>query len=153
MVVPYDWDNRIWKVNRGQYVSADTRVKLHFLELGWRKRTGFVENIFWYGQLTHVMQKSSRLDRANKSYIGNTHALRQTDCVSLNPADVTMGDLILGVNSHGQGLNGRHVEVVQFSQMPVCVDCAAYPSSWTIAASPVLNQPSPIARFVASGSW
>src|SRR5687767_6470403 len=97
------------KIDGRQYVSTYARVQLHSVKLSRRQRPRFVQNIFRYSQLSHVMKEGCRFYRTNLSTVAYADSTCKAHRVVLNATDMAMRDLIFGIDRHRQRLNGRHI--------------------------------------------
>src|SRR5437870_255823 len=99
-MVTDNWNHRIRELNRGEYVCADARMKFHFLELSRGQLARFVQYVFWYGELSHVVQKGRGFNCLNQCDVGYANMFRKPYGVRLNSPNMTVRDLILGIDCH-----------------------------------------------------
>src|SRR3954468_13159851 len=121
MVMSHDRNNGVRKINRGKYVSAYAGVQFHLLELGRSKCSWFIKDVLWDGEFSHVVKQRSGLYRSDLCGIFDANRPGQSSRIVLNSSDMTVRYLVLGIDRHGQSLNGRHVQRVQFREMLVGV--------------------------------
>ena len=94
-------------------------MELHLFKFSRRKLAGLIENVFWHGELSHVVEKRRGFDRANLTIISYSDTLRETDCILLNSSNVAMGDLIFCIDCHRQSFNSREIESIQLAKMAI----------------------------------
>src|SRR5206468_5566927 len=98
MMMTYNRNHRIWKVDCRKNISADASMQFHFFELSWRQWTGFIQNILRYGELSHVVQQCGGFDCLYLCVVGQSHRPCQTDSINLHSSNMAMCDLVLRVD-------------------------------------------------------
>src|SRR5258708_3230860 len=90
----------------------------HLVELRGSQSAWFVQNVFRNCQLTNVVQQRGGLQTfhiavVESQFVGQFHR------IELDSADVTVSNLILGIDCHRQGFDGRQVQLSQFGYVLV----------------------------------
>ena len=68
-MVPNDRNDRIWKFDRRQDVSADAGVQFHFVELKYCEASWLIEYVLRNRQLSHVVKQSRSFERLNLFFL------------------------------------------------------------------------------------
>ena len=72
------------------------------------------------------MKQRRSLDRSQLLAIVYAHQLGQTDGEFLNPTNVPVCHLVLGVDGHRQCLDGRQVQRIDFAKVSIGIIEATY---------------------------
>jgi hypothetical protein len=87
-------------------------VTFHLVEFCGRQFAWFIENVFRYRELTHVVKQGGRFNGAKLVVVRYAEALCQLHRVHLYTPNVSVSDLILRIDSHRQRFDRRHVQLV-----------------------------------------
>ena len=128
MVIADNRLDRIGEVDGREDVGADRRVRLHLVELDRGELARLVQDVLGHGQIAEIVEQRGRLDRLDLPVVFDAELTRQRHRVQLHPADVTAGDLVLGIDRQRQCLDGRQVELAQLVQVPVASSIRAVDS-------------------------
>jgi hypothetical protein len=120
-MVADDGHDRVGEVDGREDVGPDARVLLHLVELGVRQLAGLVEDVLGNRELSQVVQQRGGLDGLQFAFVPDADHLGEADGVRLHAPDVPVRHLVLGVDRHGQRLDGREVEGVEVFEVAVGV--------------------------------
>src|SRR5262245_28629355 len=107
----YHW---VRKVNRRKNIGSHACVELHFLEFSWRQFARLIQYVLRDGEFSHVVEKSGSFNSLDEPLISYADLAGQPSCVELDTSDMTMCDLIFGINGHCEGFDCREIELVKF---------------------------------------
>jgi hypothetical protein len=92
-------------MNGREDVRSQTGVEFHFFELGGRQLPRFIQNVLGNRQFTHIVKKGSGFHGPQELFVRDTEIPAQAKCIPLNSPNVTMCDLVLRIDGHGQCFN------------------------------------------------
>ena len=120
-MVADDGNDWIREIDRRKDLRADRRVELHLLELGGRQLAGLVQDVLGYRDLACVVEQRRGLDGLERRLVGDADLAGQAHGGHLQPADVAVRDLVLGVDGGCERLDGREIEPVERRDMSLGV--------------------------------
>ena len=109
-------DDRVIKADLFEYRSPDKGMDLGLFELGGGQFARFVQNVVWDGQFTDVVKQGSGAQGVDLIF-GKPHDLADADGVNLRAPDMPEADLIAGVDSGCEGLDGRKMHAAEFRDL------------------------------------
>src|SRR6266705_403470 len=110
MVIANDIFYRIREVDSLQNIAADRGMNLHLCELRFSQFSGLVEDVLRNGELPDVVQQGAR-DEGAQFLIAYLEEFSHLGRIELCAPHVTMGSLILRIDSDCQRLDRIHMKV------------------------------------------
>src|SRR5687768_14044812 len=109
VMVADNWNYWVRELYRRKQVGSDIGVTFHFVEFRGRQLSRFIKNMFWNGQLTHVVKKGGCRDRLELTFLANTESLGKLERINLHAPNMTVRDLVLCIHSHCKRFDCGHV--------------------------------------------